>query len=372
MQTVLVATIVAYLATLAIMRLGSQHLHPIHDPLEGVQKFHTRPVPRIGGVAVFVAVVVALAWSAWRGLVESKLLGLALASLPVFAAGLAEDLTKRVSPRARLLAAAGSAALAGLLVGAWLPRLGIPLLDDLLHQWPVPGLEVGVLAVLITLVATTGLTHAINIIDGFNGLAAAACALMFAGMGYVAWALGDQTLAQLCLAAIGALLGFLAWNYPRGWIFLGDGGAYLLGFTLAQVAILLVGRHPQLSPWFPFLVCLYPIVETLFSIYRKWIVRRMSPGLPDALHLHMLVYRRLLRWAAGTQAARDFTRRNAATAPYLWALTSLSVVPAVLFWYRPPVLIACAVAFAVLYLLLYVRLVRFRAPAWLKRRLGRS
>ncbi|MFN7130403.1 MAG: glycosyltransferase family 4 protein, partial [Brevundimonas sp.] len=113
------------------------------------------------------------------------------------------------------------------------------------------------------------MANAVNIIDGFNGLAAATSMLMFAAFGYVAWALRDPFIVQVCLAMIGALAGFFVWNYPRGRIFLGDGGAYLVGFVLAEVAVLLVVRHPQVSPWFCFLVCAYPVTETLFSIYRR-------------------------------------------------------------------------------------------------------
>jgi UDP-N-acetylmuramyl pentapeptide phosphotransferase/UDP-N-acetylglucosamine-1-phosphate transferase len=65
----------------------------------------------------------------------------------------------------------------------------------------------------------------------------------------------------------------LIWNYPRGKIFLGDGGAYLLGFWLAELSVLLVVRHPEVSPWFPMLLLVYPIFETLFSMYRSKVLQ---------------------------------------------------------------------------------------------------
>ena len=72
---------------------------------------------------------------------------------------------------------------------------------------------------------------------------------------------------MICLA--GATAGFLVWNYPRGLIFAGDGGAYLWGVVIAMASVLLVQRHALVSPWFPMLLLIYPVWETLFSIYRK-------------------------------------------------------------------------------------------------------
>ncbi|KVD68742.1 hypothetical protein WK15_32420 [Burkholderia ubonensis] len=91
-------------------------------------------------------------------------------------------------------------------------------------------------------------------------------------------------------------------------IFPGDGGAYFIGFMLAELAILLVMRNREVSAWYPVLLFMYPIFETCFSIYRKKFVRGMSPGNPDGVHRHMLVYKRLMRrlfvaasrWAAGS------------------------------------------------------------------------
>ena len=96
---------------------------------------------------------------------------------------------------------------------------------------------------------------------------------------------------------LGALLGFLVFNYPSGRIFMGDGGAYLLGFWLGELSVLLVVRNPDVSPWFPIVLLAYPVVETLFSIYRRKFLQGRSAGRPDAMHLHQLIYRRLARVA---------------------------------------------------------------------------
>jgi UDP-GlcNAc:undecaprenyl-phosphate GlcNAc-1-phosphate transferase len=92
---------------------------------------------------------------------------------------------------------------------------------------------------------------------------------------YASFQVSDFFLMACSFAAMGAISGFLAWNYPRGLIFLGDGGAYFLGFWVAELSILLVTRNPQLSKWLPILVCFYPVFESLFEIYRRVILRKL-------------------------------------------------------------------------------------------------
>jgi UDP-N-acetylmuramyl pentapeptide phosphotransferase/UDP-N-acetylglucosamine-1-phosphate transferase len=176
---------------------------------------------------------------------------------------------------------------------------------------------------------------------------------------------GDPLVPLLALAGIGAMLGFFIWNFPAGLIFLGDGGAYFLGFYVAELAILLLHRNPQVSPMFPLLLCIYPVFETVFSMYRRKFLRDVSPGVPDGIHLHSLVYRRLMRWAVGNQSAKALTRRNSMTSPYLWMLCMMAIVPAVLFWDNTPALAGFILLFGVSYVILYWRIVRFKSPRWL-------
>ena len=344
---------------LCIILIHTQHLHASlsMDSSAGVQKFHAKPTPRIGGVPVFLGMVLAALVAQFAHDNVGKLFGgLLLAGLPVFFAGLAEDLTKRVSPLWRLLAAFASAGLAAWLSSSILPKLGIPGVDYLLQAFPA-------VAVLFTVFAVGGVCHSINIIDGYNGLMGGVALFVTAAIAYVALAVGDLSLLAVCLALGGGMLGFLVWNFPRGMIFAGDAGAYLVGFLLAELAVLLVGRHPgAVSPWFPLLLLIYPVFETVFSIWRKKFIRKMSPGLPDGLHFHMLVYKRLVRWMVGSKEAKHLTRRNSLTTPYLWGVALFSIAPALLLWKSEWALQLCALLFVVGYVWLYRRLVSFRAP----------
>ena len=147
------------------------------------------------------------------------------------------------------------------------------------------------LSVVLTVLAVAGIANSINIIDGFNGLASMCSVIMMAAIAYVAFQVGDQSLMIMALAGIGAVLGFFLWNFPAGYIFLGDGGAYFLGFYVAELGILLLDRNPQVSPMFPLLVCIYPVFETVFSIYRRVVVRGRKASMPDGIHLHSQIGR---------------------------------------------------------------------------------
>jgi UDP-N-acetylmuramyl pentapeptide phosphotransferase/UDP-N-acetylglucosamine-1-phosphate transferase len=189
--------------------------------------------------------------------------------------------------------------------------------------------------------------------------------MMVLAIAYVAFQVGDTFLLSSSLIIIGAILGFFVFNFPSGLIFLGDGGAYFLGFMLAELCVLLLHRNPRVSPIFTLLLCAYPIFETIFSIYRKKFLRGMSPGMPDGVHLHMLVYKRLMRLMIGTTPDRRKTVRNSMTSPYLWVLCSLSVIPAVLWWDNTLALTCFLALFMVSYVLLYWSIVRFKTPRWL-------
>ena len=345
--------------TLLLVRRAKSGAHRFHDhDLSGPQKFHAAPVPRVGGIGIFAGALagVAVLWLRQPQLGASAALLLACA-LPAFGSGLTEDLTKTQSPRRRLFFTAVSAAVAVWAMDAVIDRTAIPGLD-----WVV-SFPLGAAAVTVFVVA--GVANSINIIDGFNGLASMCTVLMLMSIGYVAFQVSDALIVFLAVAGVGAVLGFFVWNFPLGLIFLGDGGAYFLGFYVAELAILLLHRNPSVSPMFPLLVCIYPVFETVFSIYRRVTLRGQPAGMPDGIHLHSLIYRRIMRWAVGKQSKRSQARRNSMTSPYLWMLCMMAVVPAMLFWDSTAVLATFIALFGVVYTMLYWRIVRFKAPRWM-------
>jgi UDP-N-acetylmuramyl pentapeptide phosphotransferase/UDP-N-acetylglucosamine-1-phosphate transferase len=360
-MTLLVVTfLVSTLLTLWVVRTAHHHAHLSGDTdTSGPQKFHQGVVPRIGGVGIFAGVAVPILCLWWMGKPEGRIGALLLlCGLPAFVAGIVEDVTKQVSPGKRLVATFASALLASWLLGATLPRADVPGVDWLMGFTAV--------AVVCTAIAVAGVANSVNIIDGFNGLASMCVMLMLAGFGLLAYMADDKLVAHLCLFTVVSVAGFFVWNYPRGLVFLGDGGAYFLGFWVAEMGVLLVVRNPEMSPLAVLLVVIYPVFETIFSIYRRRFLKAVPPGLPDGIHLHSLIYRRLVRWAAGPRDSRSMTARNSAVSPYLWTLCLFSLVPAVLFWNNKPMLTASIFWFGLTYWLLYWRIVRFRTPGFMR------
>lgn len=364
MGELFVALGVSLLVTMLLVRSAAGHVHLSGDvALSGPQKFHAEAVPRVGGIGILLGVWIGALYAAGQqGRSLSELLVLVACGLAAFSAGLLEDFTKKVSPRLRLFSTGLSAVAAAWLLEAVIRRTDIFLVDPLLVFTPV--------AIGFTVFVISGVANSVNIIDGFNGLASMCVVLMLLALGHVGQQVGDHLIVTGALVGVGAVLGFFAWNYPRGLIFLGDGGAYFLGFYLAELGVLLVLRNPQVSPVFPLLLMGYPIFETMFTMYRRKVVSRRSMDQPDAAHLHSLVYRRVLRrMAGGRPDAALQTRRNAMTSPYLWALCSLAVLPAMLWWHSSAVLGAFIGLYCASYVWLYRRIVRFRTPRLLVLRL---
>ena len=256
-----------------------------HD-LDGVQKLHETPVPRIGGLGVVAGLLLAGVFSYQLGGETYETAGkLLLCAIPAFGAGLIEDFTKRVGVRTRLFASFISAALAYWALDARLVDLDTPGLDYLV--------QFSAVSFLFTCFAVGGMTNAINIIDGLNGLASGSVALMLGGLAAIAWLNGDTLVLKMCLWGIAATLGFLILNYPFGRIFLGDGGAYLAGFWLAESGVLLLKRNPSVSTWAVLLACIYPVCETVYSMYRRHVIHKVRSGEPDVTHLHHLIFKRI-------------------------------------------------------------------------------
>lgn len=359
MFALLLSFFVSLMVTFLVIRYESLHRHfSMDNDVSGIQKFHAVAVPRIGGLGVLVG-----AFTATLAIIflesERDYFGLIvlLCGLFAFTAGFIEDLTKKVGVRERLIATAISGLAGALLLGGWLTKLDVPWFDYVMTFTPV--------SILVTCIAICGVANSYNIIDGFNGLAGVVASVALLGLAYVAIQVGDNQIVMISLSMVGAITGFLVWNFPRGLIFLGDGGAYLIGFMIAELSVLLVVRNPIVSPWFPLLLSFYPIFETIFSIYRKKVKRGISPGVPDGLHLHMLIFKRVVRFRADAICLKQRAIRNSMTSPYLWFLSSFATIPSLIFWDDSLILMMFTVLFALLYLFIYKKIVRMKIPAWI-------
>jgi len=235
------------------------------------QKFHRSPTPRVGGVGIFIACLL-FTFYCKTGLL------LLLCGVPAFMAGLFEDVYLNLSPNKRLLIMIASGILPAILLNTVVTNFGLFNVN-----YPC--------GVFISFVAILGLINGTNMIDGFNGLLGGVSLIIFGTFTYMSFIFNDYELLLINTVLIAAIGGFILFNYPRGKIFLGDNGAYLLGFFMATIAMLLSIRHPQINPFFVLVCIIYPAMEVVFSFIRKGMVLHTSPFQPDRNHLHMLVNR---------------------------------------------------------------------------------
>ena len=316
------------------------------DVSHGIQKFHTSPTPRVGGLPIVIGLFAACSISTSE--VNSILTPILIAGMPAFLFGLAEDITKRVGVLARLLATMASGWLACWLTDYSLSRVDVWGIDLLLKYT--------LISVVFTSFSVGGLANAINIIDGFNGLASIMATLAFVGFALIAWSVGDLGLASVAIILAFCVFGFFWVNWPFGKLFLGDGGSYFVGFSLAWVAVLLIERNPSVSPYSALLICIHPVSEVLFSIYRRKL-KKMNPSHPDRLHFHSIVKQRYVRrWFSGI----SLELRNSITGLLVGFMTLIAVLIASYVSQNSLLSLLAVLVLAIGYVVMYARMVQFQ------------
>lgn len=317
---------------------------------QAVQRMHVRAAPRLGGLAIAAGLGCAVLFA--DQMAAALWYSLFLAGLPVFLAGLIEDSGIGLRPSLRLVAAAVSACLAVVVFGAFVPALDIPILDRLM-EWPP-------LAIAFTVLCIAGVSHAFNLVDGLNGLAGAMAVAIAAALAVIANVEGQHDLALACACIGAATVGFLIFNYPLGRVFLGDAGAYGLGFLLIWLAVLLVSRVENVSAWALMLIFFWPVADTVLAIWRR--LRKGRPvGQPDRLHYHQLVLRALEIGFLGRN--RRHISNPLATA-LLVPLFSTPILAGVALYDRPGMAALASIGFAVAFFTSYALGVTFAASGF--------
>jgi UDP-GlcNAc:undecaprenyl-phosphate GlcNAc-1-phosphate transferase len=247
------------------------------------RKIHSMPIARIGGIAIFAGTMLALIPSLFlnNGVGHTfrdiwiKVVCMLAASSLMFAVGLLDDL-KGLRVKTRLMAQI----IAGLIVCF----AGIHIDKIVIRDFMV--LDLGILSIPFTLCWIIGVTNAVNLIDGLDGLAGGICAIACGAIACLSVIQGNIILATLMLALFGGLTGFLLFNFHPAKIFMGDSGSLFLGFTIATASVLTTAKSETLVGFgLPVLVLGIPIFDTLLSIIRRFLARRgiMSP---DRGHFH--------------------------------------------------------------------------------------
>ncbi len=269
------AFIISLLVNIAVIVLSNTfHIFVDDSNSNKPQNFHTDSTPRAGGIGILFGFTLLLFIPFGLKFIISIVLS--------FLSGIFEDFHNSLSPKLRLLLQFLAAVSTIVLTHSVITYLGLGIT---MPYW---------MGIIFSLFAIVGMMNAINIIDGFNGLASGVILLILGSFFMVASQ--QQCLEILPIIAIiaGSVLGFFILNFPYGKIFLGDGGAYMLGFVVALIGIFLASSYIHVSPWYVLAIFIYPVWEVIFSIIRKKSMGK-SPMQPDKYHLHMLIFRHITK-----------------------------------------------------------------------------
>lgn len=237
------------------------------------RKVHTRIMPRLGGVAIFLATTIGLLIFADEK--SEPLLWIILGSLVIVAIGIVDDI-KPLSAKVKLI----FQIIAALIVvsgGVSIQYINIPFVDKVLY--------LGNWSWFISILWIVGITNALNLIDGLDGLAAGVSSTSLTSILVMALIMGNELVATISIILLGATIGFLFFNFYPAKIFMGDSGSLYLGYFLATLSILGFKNVTVVSYLIPILILAVPIFDTVFAIIRRYRLK-VPITAPDKKHLH--------------------------------------------------------------------------------------
>ena len=339
----MIPSIVTFLICIAIILLTPALLKLVkrEDDLSAVQASHIKPTLRIGGIGILIGLLVGLFLLKFDRDLVSYASILLVTAIPLVIAGFAEDIGLHLRPSLRLGVIAFSSLFCAVLLPNVISKLGLVWLDAALGYYPI--------ALLFTIFAASGVTNAFNLIDGLNGLASFTAITTSVALAAIAKIAGLDHLQYFYSLITIVTFGFFLLNYPFGKLFLGDGGAYLLGFCLVWGGITLANQVAGLSAFAVLLIFFWPIADTLLAIWRR-IKLSSSTSRPDRLHFHQLVMRFLEIRLLGRQ------RRQLTNPLATFIISPLIVAPQIcglIFAFDHFAAVVSSVLFSLLFILTY-------------------
>lgn len=259
------------LAFVPIFRGVALHAHILDIP-DG-RKVHTKPIPKIGGLAMSLGFFIPiLFWLPLDSFVVGTLLGAAI----LVAAGFVDDVIV-LGYKPKFMAQIVAGLVVVLYGGVRISNLGSLLPEGMTLPMMI--------SLPLTLLLIVGITNAINLADGLDGLAGGMVLMTFLCMGIIAYTISDSIVLIMSLALLGALFGFLSFNtYPAS-IFMGDAGSQFLGFLSIVLSLKLTQGNPALCPVMPLLIIGLPVIDTLIVMSER-VGSGRSPFVADNKHFH--------------------------------------------------------------------------------------
>ena len=267
------ALVVSFAAT-PLVKIFAQKVGAMDVPKDG-RRMHDHPIPRLGGLAMFLGFLLAtLVFSN----IDTQVRGMLLGGVVVVTAGVIDD----INPLKWWVKLILQLAAAGIAVGHGI-RIEVFTNPNLFSEgW----LILGWLSVPITILWIVLVTNSVNLIDGLDGLAVGVSGIGSVAMLVIALLVSEGNVAVIMAALAGACLGFIPYNLNPAKIFAGDTGALLLGYVLATMSVIgMFKTYAIISFLLPFLVLALPLFDTAFAILRR-VAHGQSPMHPDRGHVH--------------------------------------------------------------------------------------
>ena len=247
LSTLILSILITSLTVPVLRRLALRY-NLVDIPNE--RKVHSKPIPRVGGIGMALGSCVPLLYWGWG---SRLILAYLCAAAVLIVFGVADDFCD-LSPRWKLLGQAAAAMIIIQLGGVQIVTFGSLLPEgSVIPVWA---------SLTLTLIAIVGVTNAINLSDGLDGLAGGISLLSIASIGLLAWQGGEDAIGLITLAMCGAIFGFLRYNTHPASVFMGDTGSQLLGFTAITTGLVLTQKSSPISPVVPLLILGFPILDT--------------------------------------------------------------------------------------------------------------
>lgn len=275
---IIVAIVAALVISFAATPLVKKFAHRVGaiDVPKDSRRVHSKPIPRLGGLAIFIGFLLSVLIFAD---ITTQVRGILLGAVIIVVLGVIDDIIQ-LRAYIKFLVQIGAAVIA-VLHGLVIEAFANPFAFDTVEY-----IFLGYLAIPITILWIVGITNSVNLIDGLDGLAVGVSAISSAVMLVIALIVADMNVAVIMAALAGACLGFMPYNLNPAKIFMGDTGALLLGYVLATISILgLFKFYAVISFAAPFLVLALPLVDTAFAFFRR-LVKGKNPMSPDRGHFH--------------------------------------------------------------------------------------
>ena len=271
----LVAALILSFAVTPAVKLFAQFVGAIDVPKDA-RRIHKQPLPRLGGLAIFIGFILSVVLLADINL---QVQGILLGAVIIVTLGVIDDIVQL--PALAKFFVQIIAALVAIYHGVVIEVLSNPIVFSESEY-----VSFGLLSIPVTVLWIVAITNSVNLIDGLDGLAVGVSTISSIVMLVIAMMVSEENVAVIIAALAGACLGFLPYNFNPAKIFMGDTGALLLGYVLATISILgLFKSYAVVSFAAPFLVLGLPLFDTSFAFLRR-LLRGKNPMSPDRGHLH--------------------------------------------------------------------------------------